>query len=79
MTITVDSGRLPAMSTIGVMSGTNEKGERVDFAADHRAARWMIEALAQGEEVVVDAADWTILRVADPKEALIEPVAEQRG
>jgi hypothetical protein len=77
MTITVDSGRLPAMSTTGIMSGTNDESQRVDFAADHRAARAMIEALAQGEYVEVDAADYMILRVADPKEALAAPVPEE--
>ena len=76
MIVTVDSGRLPAMTTIGIMSGFNAKGERVDFAADHRAARAMIEALNGGELVEVDAADFLVLRIADPKEALAAPVPE---
>jgi len=49
MIVIVDSGRLPAMSTIAVMSGTTPEGDRVDFK--------------EGELVEVDVEEYLVLRV----------------
>ncbi len=45
MTITIQSIRVPVMSTIGYWSGTDEQGRWVGFVGDHRPMRHLGQSL----------------------------------
>jgi hypothetical protein len=67
MVVTVRRISIPAMSTIGYGWGTDEDGNEVRFAGDHRPMRDIGEAMqhtTSAEPVVVELEDWQILKTA---------------
>lgn len=67
MIVTVMKVRIPAMSTIGILTGRDEEGNTVTLAADHRPARHIGEALADGELVEVTPEEYMVLSVVAPE------------
>lgn len=68
MIVTIHSVRVPAMSTIGFLEGTNEAGEIVTLALDWRPARDIGRALDAEEVVEIEPESWMIVNVTDPGE-----------
>lgn len=66
-TVEVHAVSIPAMSTIGRIQGMDlDTGEEIIFAADHRPARHIGEALCEAlnsEPLVVQVEDWQFLGV----------------
>lgn len=54
MKITIQSARVPARSTVGILTGTAENGDIVSLACDHRSARYIDRELAAGDHVVLE-------------------------
>ena len=59
--------------TIIVLEGTTANGHLIQFAADHRPANAIIEALDAGEDVRCEIAPWQVLAMESNR----EPQAEQ--
>lgn len=68
MTVTVTRVRIPAMSTVGILEGTDDDGNIVTFATDHRPARNIGLDMRAGEVVRCEPEPWMILSVRDPKD-----------
>lgn len=76
MTVTVLTARIPAYSSIGILTGTDEEGNTVTLAVDHGPARYICEELAYGELVVVTPESWQILSVTPRDEVPYHPRQE---
>ena len=70
--VTIHSVRVPAMSTIGFLEGTDEAGNTVTLAMDWRPARDIGRDVAAGEVVEIEPEDWMVINVTDPHD---EPVS----
>jgi len=46
-----------------ILQGLTDDNQVVNFAADHRCAQAILDAVAQGEDVEVELEDWQILGV----------------
>ena len=69
MTFTALRAYVEAYETMGTVEGTDEKGQIVTLALDHRVIRHMIEDMDAGEHVVFEPEPWQIVLVQDPAEA----------
>ncbi len=70
MNITVKSIRVPAWSTIGYGSGTDEQGRLVSFIGDHRPMRHLGESLvaltrAGTQAPQVELETWQIMSIRE--------------
>lgn len=68
MKIIVNHVRIPAMSTVGILTGTDENGNTVTFALDHGPAYHIGQDVAAGEIVEIEPEPWMILSITDPNE-----------
>ncbi|MEI8333639.1 MAG: hypothetical protein WCH74_07275 [Chloroflexota bacterium] len=72
MIVTVTAVPIPAMSTVGYATGSDDHGRVVEFAGDHRPMRDIGYALSAGEDVRVELPPWAITGMttpSDPKES----------
>jgi len=68
MTVTIESVSVPAYSSIGILTGTDEAGNTVTLAVDHRPARHIGEALAYGELIEIEPEPWQVLSIRSPQD-----------
>lgn len=65
MIVIVTSYDQPGMfDTVVRFHGLDEEGGEVTFGVDHRPARDLAEAVARGEDPIVDLEPWQILGAA---------------